>query len=203
MVQQQQQQQQQQHIWHFCPPYLDDSMMQKWQQWICFCLVSQQAAGEFATFPKSGECRESRGLQGLSLSRYSYREMRDLHRWGFPKIGVPHLSSIFIRFSMINNPFGVSPFMETTRLPMITHDYPIYGNFKTGNMKINRQFKTNSRVANFRTATFPELWWKTTPKNTRLFFRRQESLQISTRSTKHAVWKCVFCMFSLRIPFFS
>ena len=83
------------------PPYLHDSMMQKWQQWICFCLVSHQAAREFATFPKSGECRESRGLQGLSLFRYSYSylEMRDLDR-----------------LPMITHDY---PW-----LPMITHDYP-------------------------------------------------------------------------------
>ena len=129
--------------------------------------MSQQAAGEFATFPKSGECRESRGLQGLSLSRYSYREMRDLHRWGFPKIGgtpfIIHFHKIFHDKQSI---WGISIYGNH----QITHDYPIYGNFKTGNMKINRQFKTNSRVANFRTATFPELWWKTTPKKHSTFF---------------------------------
>ena len=50
----------------------------------------------------------------FSLSLIPNNPQAHLLHMGVPKIGVPHLSSMFIRFSMINHPFGVSPFMETT-----------------------------------------------------------------------------------------
>ena len=38
----------------------------------------------------------------------------DVHRWGFPKMGAPPKSSIGMGVFLINHPFWVPPFMETS-----------------------------------------------------------------------------------------